>query len=355
MALAVQAELSAEGTLAAASGRLSIDALSCEVPGVGAVSGLTAHLPFNLDKRPGAAPPPELTGRVSLTSLEARGLSARDLSLNVLLTGDSLVVARPVELAFHGGPLRIAAVSAQGLAGPRPTARLEGVSLSPKLPELSRDLLGLEVGGELAGELASIDYAERRWQARGRLLARAFEGTITIDDPWIQEPLLPSQAVGADIAFEGVSLEPLTALLGGFGKVTGLVRGHVKGFEFSYGQPSRFELLVETQKSRLPRRVSVEAVESISTIGTGTTAGLQGMFFNLLSEFRYSRLGMACSLHNDRFRLQGTIHEGGTEYLVRRTLFGGIDVINRNPDNEISFKDMRERVERIFARSAEVR
>jgi hypothetical protein len=40
---------------------------------------------------------------------------------------------------------------------------------------------------------------------------------------------------------------------------------------------------------------------------------------------------------------------------VRRGLLGGIDVVNRNPDNAIGFKDMRERVERIFSRQAQLR
>jgi hypothetical protein len=358
LAGSVALNLTAQGTpdkLEAASGRLVVQNLSLDVPGGGALQGLSADLPFALDWREGSPPPPELQGLLTLASLDVRGLVAGDLSLNLTMTGDSLVVARPLELTFYGGPLKIAAVRAENLAGPEPRASLEGVSLGTRLEQLSQDILGLSVAGGLEGTLSRIDYHQRRWQAQGSLVARAFGGAVTIGDPWTRDPLLASQSAGADVAFEGISLEPLTALLGGFGKVTGLVRGHALGLEVAYGQPSRFKLLVETQESDLPQRVSVEAVESISTIGTGSAAGLQGMFLGLLKEFRYSRIGLACSLHNDRFRLQGAIHEGGTEYLVRRTFFGGIDVVNRNPDNEISFKDMRERIMRISGRSAELR
>lgn len=39
--------------------------------------------------------------------------------------------------------------------------------------------------------------------------------------------------------------------------------------------------------------------------------------------------------------------KGGTEYLVRRAFLRGINVVNQNPQNMISFKDMQERVKRI--------
>jgi hypothetical protein len=46
--------------------------------------------------------------------------------------------------------------------------------------------------------------------------------------------------------------------------------------------------------------------------------------------------------------LRGLIHDAGNEYLVRKAWLRGIDIINQNPDNSISFKDMAERVGRIF-------
>lgn len=338
----------------AASGRVSVAGFSLAVPGTAAISGLDLDLPFDLDWRAGAPPTPEMAGTLRLAALEAAGVSARGLALNLKMAGDSLVVAQPITAAFYGGRLQVGGLTAQHLLSESRQATLSGVEVSAPLDTLGPRLLGLKLAGDIAGTLPSMSYRERRWQAEGSLVARTLGGEMVISRPWMQEPLLPSRSLGADVDFEGLSLEPLTALLTGFGKVTGTVRGQVRGLELDYGQPAAFDLLVESEGSDVPRRVSVQAVESISTIGTGTTAGLQGMFFNLLKEFRYTRIGIACSLRNDRFRLRGTIHDGGTEYLVRRTLLGGIDVVNRNPDNEISFKDMRERVERIFNRSAHV-
>jgi hypothetical protein len=52
-------------------------------------------------------------------------------------------------------------------------------------------------------------------------------------------------------------------------------------------------------------------------------------------------------LINDQFSINGTIHDGGKEYLVRRGFLRGVDVVNQNPENVISFRDMAERIRRI--------
>jgi hypothetical protein len=58
-------------------------------------------------------------------------------------------------------------------------------------------------------------------------------------------------------------------------------------------------------------------------------------------------------LRNDQFSVNGTIHDGGKEYLVRRGLLRGVDVVNQNPNNVISFRDMAERIKRL-SRSPEM-
>ena len=63
--------------------------------------------------------------------------------------------------------------------------------------------------------------------------------------------------------------------------------------------------------------------------------------------FRYKKIGIRSTLRNDTFTLNGTIHEGGVEYLVKKPALFGINVINRMPDKKISFKEMMSRLERV--------
>jgi hypothetical protein len=75
--------------------------------------------------------------------------------------------------------------------------------------------------------------------------------------------------------------------------------------------------------------------------------GLAGSFAAIFREFPYRKIGIAATLENDLFRVNGTIKEGGREYLVKKGGFSGVDVVNLNPDNRISFKDMMKRIQRI--------
>ncbi len=68
---------------------------------------------------------------------------------------------------------------------------------------------------------------------------------------------------------------------------------------------------------------------------------------SLFKTFSYSELGIACYLNNDFFTIRGTVVEDGTEYLLKRGIFGGINIINQNPKNRISWNDMLRRMERI--------
>ena len=98
--------------------------------------------------------------------------------------------------------------------------------------------------------------------------------------------------------------------------------------------------------------MSLKAVNSISLVSTGS--GLSGLGSSLMTtyfkEFPYEKIGFESSLRNDVFIVRGLIQEDGVEYLVKRRFFGGINVINRNPDNRIGFSDMVERAKRVTSK-----
>ena len=75
------------------------------------------------------------------------------------------------------------------------------------------------------------------------------------------------------------------------------------------------------------------------------------MFCQFVCQFftPYKKIGVRASLENDVFRINGTVMEGGKEYLVKRGRFSGVDIVNQNPENRISFKDMVKRIKRVTA------
>ena len=136
-----------------------------------------------------------------------------------------------------------------------------------------------------------------------------------------------------------------------FGEIEGILQGYIHNLEIANGQPQKFDLLLETVKTKgVDQEISVRAVDNIARIGGGSSPflGLAGVIAGVIKKFPYSKIGIRSSLHNDAFRINGTVKENGQEYLVKRGSSSGVNVVNRNPNTWISFKDMVKRVGRII-------
>ena len=129
------------------------------------------------------------------------------------------------------------------------------------------------------------------------------------------------------------------------------MQGHIRDLEIAYGQPQKFDLLLETVKTKgVDQRISVEAMDNIARIGGGESPfmGLSGAFITVFDKLPYSKIGIHASLASDSFRIKGSDWEGGPDYLVKRGSFSGVDVVNRNPYTPISFKDMLNRIKGVM-------
>jgi hypothetical protein len=130
--------------------------------------------------------------------------------------------------------------------------------------------------------------------------------------------------------------------------MTGIIQGSLKNFTMEYGEPASFVLDIESVPKRgVGQSISMDAIQSISILGTGVDSALNRGITQFFKEYPYSKIGLRGVLKNDQFSVNGTIHDGGKEYLVRRGLLRGVDVVNQNPNNVISFRDMQERLKRI--------
>jgi hypothetical protein len=222
---------------------------------------------------------------------------------------------------------------------------LEGLDLQPLLSRF----WSKPVEGSLSGQLDPVRLEGGMLTSRGQMRGRVFGGEVVVTSLGAEGILTGSPVLTLDAHWEGLSLSELTGDTS-FGKIQGLVSGHIRNLEIAHAQPQRFELLAETvQKKGVPQTISVTAVDSITKIGSGQSPfiGVAGAFSSLFREFPYEKIGVRASLGNDVFTINGTIKEDGVEYLVKKGGFSGVNVINQNPDNRISFNDMVKRIRRV--------
>ena len=179
---------------------------------------------------------------------------------------------------------------------------------------------------------------------RGFVKVKLARGDVKITRLRVLNPFSELTKIGCDIEFNHLDLEKLTRVTP-FGRITGFIKGYVKDLVIAHGQPESFHLRVETQEVKgVKKRISLDAINSISILGGGAPVSL---FLPFFKSFGYSYLGLSCTLKNDVFTLHGLKKKGKYEYIVKKGGLTGVDVINRNPHNRINFGDMMERLERI--------
>jgi hypothetical protein len=323
-------------------------------------SGISAKrvdltLPFNLEKSSSphevGAPGESLQGSLSLDGLALGSIRLENLAAPILAEQNSFSLSLPLQAPLWGGLVRLTHFKIDRLLSPNPRV---DTGLSLKNLDLAKIAgnFGLPlVTGTVEASLPSIVSEGGNWTITGAVHALVFEGNVLIDQLFAKDVLSRGRTFGGNVAFDNIDLETVTDKIE-VGKMTGTIKGEIKDMTIEYGQPSRFTLLVETDNAKNEdRQISVDAIENLSLVSTGSSAvsAIMGSGLNrFFKEYPYQQIGIACSLENDVFSLRGTVHENGKEYLVKRGFLRGIDVVNQNPDNSISFKDMQERIGRIF-------
>jgi hypothetical protein len=269
----------------------------------------------------------------------------------VVLSGNRLIMPDPIDFLIFDGEVRLTGFRVENLLFPEMRVvtgmTIKHLSLGDLIGQASSILLP----GIIDGEFSSIVFNDGKWSTNGEIVAQIFSGRVTIENLFAGRLFSSSRFFGADAVFDNIDLEAVTENIK-VGQMTGLIKGSLKNFMMEYGQPARFDLVITSDKSsKVPQQISVDAINNLSIISTGSgavSAILNSGVNRLFKEYPYSDIGIRCTLADDIFSLRGLIHDGGIEHLVIRTWLGGIDIVNQNPDNSISYKDMAERVERIF-------
>ncbi|HVP90480.1 MAG TPA: hypothetical protein VMS75_04610 [Terriglobales bacterium] len=318
-----------------------------------ALSGLEADLPFSLSE--GAAPaetqvaPSSSPGYVRLKDLKTPALSLPPLRLD-FEASRNLFVAAPAAVELWGAKLSLGRTSLSVDPAGGGVTGVSRLALSElDLAKLPFQSPSFKLSGRLSVPEGELFVGPKEVRFDGRVLASLFGGRMTLDRLRLTDLLTPGMRVMFDAQVEGLNLGRLTDSVP-FGEVTGVVDVSLKGFVLSYGQPESFALTVRSVPTRgVSQKFSVKAVDNLSVISSGgpSAAPSSNFLTRLVHSFNYSRIGIACSLRNDVFTLQGTIVENGVQYLVRRATFFGIDVVNAKPVNTISFKDMLGRLQRV--------
>jgi hypothetical protein len=250
-----------------------------------------------------------------------------------------------------GGEIKLGPISLNGLFILSPSLVTSATLKEGDLAPILSEFWSHPVPATIQGRLDVLNFDGNRIQTRGNVRVGAFGGEIVLSNLGGSEIFGATPKFLLDATWKDLNLAELTKGTP-FEKVEGILKGQVKHLEMVGGEPQRFDLFMETVKTKeVPQKISVRAVENIARIGGGESPfiGLAGALTSLFKEFPYDKVAIQASLENDVFRIGGPLKEGNKVYLVKRGGFSGVNIVNQNPEQQISFKDMVKRIKRVTA------
>lgn len=344
---------SGEGGGLSVRGRLELEDASLENPAAKLLmTGVTAGIPVHYDSAAGgsadAGDSPE-PGFLRIGALQSPFLTLGGLEIG-LDAGVNGFLVRPLRVDLFGGRLETGPTTIRvdptsgGISGLGSLALRDlDISLFPiASPQF-------KLTGRVRAEFPSLSFTSERIAVSGRGEADVFGGQIVLRDLAVDRPFSQARTISLNLDLLDLDLKKLTDEVP-FGEVTGVVQGEVRNLVLSYGQPERFEFRLESvPRKGVPQTFSLKAVDNLTVLSSGeqATAGTSQFWMRFIKGFRYEKLGIVSTLRNDTFTLNGTIREGGVEYLVKKPALFGISVVNRMPDKVISFREMTNRLKRV--------
>jgi hypothetical protein len=352
--LGANVRIRGDGDALSVAGKMTLADTALELPSSKTLLlGIAAEIPVHYEA-PGAGPgspesPLPDEGFLRIGELQSPFLTLKPVAVS-LRAGTNAFAIEPLALELFGGRLELGRTTFRVDTS---SGALRGVgSLSLREIDIARfpiESPQFKLTGKIRAEFPRLDISSREIAISGRGEADVFGGKVVLRDLAVGQPFAANRSISLNVDLLDLDLKKLTDEVP-FGEVTGIVSGEVRNLVISYGQPERFEFRLESvPRKGVAQTFSLKAVDNLAVLSSGqqTSAGTGGFWMSLIRGFRYQKLGLVSTLRNDTFTLNGTIHEGGVEYLVKKPSLFGISVINREPDKVISFKEMTNRLKRV--------
>ena len=353
-----------EGAGLALSGQVALDKGAVQGPGGRwRVAGVALDLPLEARQGGSGGGKARRPGTLHLSGVTVGKVALPDVRAHPIWRGEALSLVGGVDGGLYGGRFALKTVLVE-----RPLSPERRMVLSLKLDGL--DLAALTgaagvapVPGRVSADLPRIILKNGVLDTDGQAVVELFQGRVLLSG--LQGRGLDSAMPlwQMDGRMEQVDLEAATRRLE-VGVIQGTIAGEVKRLVLADGVPVSFAARFASVPGDAPQQISVKALETIQTLGTGTAGNaISRGVMSLFNSYRYSRIGFGCRLKNDIFHLNGIDKSGNElygdggasgeaaagdrkEYLVVGSLMPPtVEVINFVP--VIDWKEMIKRLEAV--------
>lgn len=254
------------------------------------------------------------------------------------------LTAPNIRLPILDGAMNLSDISAARVGGEwywHLRAKLEPISMT----KLSASLKIPSMQGQASAEIPLVTYAGGKLTNDGSLVLNVFNGTATVTQLTMQDPLGKTPKLNADIVLRNLDLGDLTRTFS-FGAIEGKLDGDIVDLQMQNWKPVKFDAVVKSSPGNYPKKISQRAVENISALGgAGAAAAVQRSFLRFFGEFNYSKMGLSCKLRNDICQMGGIESTPQGYVIVKGSGIPAITVMGYN--QTVGWAELISRVKRV--------
>ncbi len=290
---------------------------------------------------------PPRVGKLTIDEVRTPSITIPRISIPLVLWNNSLRFPEPIRISLFGGASVIENLTWRDVVG-APTDLSFSLGVKDlRLLELTEALGWYRFGGTLSGSIPEVHWAGDSLKSSGAIALNVFGGKVTMRGMEIEKPFSAVRSIKMDARLEELNLEQASETFE-FGRISGVVAGTIEDLVITQGQPAEFKADIQTvEKSGVSQRISVEALNKITVLSSGSEAGsIYGGLAGFFDSFRYSKLGFKAALKNDKLVLRGVESREGKEYLVVGSFLPPtVNIISHT--QEIGFRELLRRLESI--------
>ena len=220
-------------------------------------------------------------------------------------------------------------------------AKLKPVSMA----DFSRALNLPVMQGQASAEIPLVTYSGGNLTTDGEMVLNVFNGTATVTNLTMKNPLGVAPKLNADIALRSLDLGSLTRTYS-FGGIEGKLDGDIEDLELQNWKTVKFDAEVHSSPGKYPKKISQRAVENISALGgAGAAAAIQRSFLQFFKQFNYEKMGLSCKLRNDICEMGGIASTPHGYVIVKGSGIPSITVMGYN--QTVGWGELLARIKRV--------
>ncbi len=220
-------------------------------------------------------------------------------------------------------------------------------ALTPvSMPDASRAFKLPTMQGKASAEIPLVTYSGGILTTDGEMVLNVFDGTATVSQLTMQNPLGDSPKLSADLVLRNLDMGSLTRTFS-FGAIEGKLDGDVLGLELLNWKPVKMDAKLQSSPGNYLKKISQRAVENISSLGgAGAAAAVQRSVLRFFKEFNYEKMGLSCILRNNVCEMSGIESTPGGYVIVKGSGIPAITVLGYN--QTVGWSELVDRIKRVI-------